>query len=330
VTAKRRMRRLGGFTLIELLVVIAIIAILIGLLLPAVQKVRDAAARIQCTNNLKQLGLALMNYEGVYGQFPPGGRSYGWTYREAWTPAPDPVAYNLNGLVLLLPYLEQTNLYNRFNFNAAFGDADTTFCCALPPNGSPLASPNAAASGNAALAQTRLTILLCPADGGDPVLDNDVDYSAAPGYPSAKTNYDFCVSSNFYVKAWSVEPRNYQRMFGEDSTTRIANVTDGTSNTIAFAEQTLNVYNGRCTGWAFRGWVQVGVNPANGINIWYLGGRQLPFGTSGSWSYMGSWHTGGANACYADGSVHFIAQSTSTTVLELLSSMADGQPVELP
>jgi prepilin-type N-terminal cleavage/methylation domain-containing protein/prepilin-type processing-associated H-X9-DG protein len=319
--------RRPAFTLIELLVVIAIIAILIGLLLPAVQKVREAAARMKCTNNLKQLGLAMMNYESNYQRLPPGGRSYGWTYIEKGEPwQADPVAYNLNGLVLLLPYLEQNNLYNLFNFNAAFGDANTTFCCSLPPNGSVLASPNAATSGNAKLAQTQLPILLCPSDPGNPILDNDVDYSAAPGYPSAKTNYDFCTSSDFYANAWRYEASNVRRMFGENSTTRLTDISDGTSNTIAFGEQTLNVYNGRCTGWAFRGWVQVGVNPAEGINIWHDG----IVGESASWSYLGSLHTGGVNVCLADGSVHFIAQTTSTTILNQLAAMADGTVVTLP
>ena len=335
-----RVPRRPAFTLIELLVVIAIIGILIGLLLPAVQKARETAARVKCTNNLKQLGLALMSYEGVYHQLPPAGRSYGWTTRYSSAPSQaqaDPVAYNLNGLVLLLPYLEQTNLYSQFNFNAAFGNAcpatGAPYCCSTPPNGSALASPDAVASGNAKLAQTKLPVFRCPSDPGNPILDNNVDYSAAPGYPSAKTNYDFCVSSDYYPNAWRYEATNFRRMFGENSTTRLGDVTDGTSNTIAFGEQTLNVHNGRCTGWAFRGWVQVGVNPAEGINIWVYPTKpplQLPVGTSASWSYPGSLHTGGANLCLADGSVHFIAQTTSTTVLNQLAATADGTTPTLP
>src|SRR2546422_6918018 len=101
-----------GFTLIELLVVIAIIGVLIGLLLPAVQKVREAANRLKCQNNLKQLGLALHNYHDAYGHFPPGRKSLGSMEGYSNPPyASDPILYNLHGLVLLLPFIEQNNLY---------------------------------------------------------------------------------------------------------------------------------------------------------------------------------------------------------------------------
>lgn len=119
-------------------------------------------------------------------------------------------------------------------------------------------------------------------------------------------------------------------MSGENSTTRVADVQDGLSNTIAFGEQTLSVYNGTCTPWAFRGWVQVGIDPEYGINIWYFNGMNLQPGTSGSWSYAGSLHIGGANFCFGDGSVHFLTESTSTAVLNELAAMADGSVFSLP
>src|SRR5437868_3202607 len=106
-----------GFTLVELLVVVAIIAILIGLLMPAVQKVRAAAARSQCANNLKQLALALHAYESANKMFPPAGKGYGWCQQPA--AYGDPVIYNLNGWVLVLPFLEQQGLYDKWNRNAA-------------------------------------------------------------------------------------------------------------------------------------------------------------------------------------------------------------------
>src|SRR5690242_8533010 len=110
----RANRSRPGFTLIELLVVIAIIAILIGLLLPAVQKVREAAARSKCSNNLKQLGLACHAYEGVHQTLPPAGSGYSWCAHNA-TYVGDTLITNMSGMVLLLPYIEQSPLEQQLN-----------------------------------------------------------------------------------------------------------------------------------------------------------------------------------------------------------------------
>jgi prepilin-type N-terminal cleavage/methylation domain-containing protein/prepilin-type processing-associated H-X9-DG protein len=326
-----------GFTLIELLVVIAIIAILIGLLVPAVQKVRSAAARATCQNNLKQLALALHTYENSHKRFPPAGRGYGWCRNPE--PYGDKVIYNSNGLVELLNNIEQGNLYTKYNQHAAASNSmeGNTGCC--PPvksaglPGVTLAG-DAVTSGNGDIVSTKLAIFRCPSDHGNPLLPTGFYYSIKDGSPlqGVKTNYDFVTSSNYDCNAWSREGSSVRRMFGENSTTKMNMVRDGTSNTIALAESTYEVYNGRCTPWGYRGWVQVGINPGAGINRWDYGTPPVPpvYGRLGSWGRMGSLHTGGANCAFADGSVRFLGEGTDTTTLNRLSAMADGLTVAIP
>jgi prepilin-type N-terminal cleavage/methylation domain-containing protein/prepilin-type processing-associated H-X9-DG protein len=326
--------RCFGFTLIELLVVIAIIAVLIGLLLPAIQKVREAANRAKCVNNLKQLGLALHNYHGSHDRFPPGGRGYGWCrYPEQWG---DQKIYNHNGLLLLLPFLEQTAFYDKLDQTQCTSNCmeGNSGCCA-PVKSVGTLQDDAVNSGNAAVVSTPIAVFHCPSDTGDPWLSTDSYYGIKAGssFKGSKTNYDFCASIESYdCNHWHRQDARRRRLFGENSTSRIADVTDGTSNTIAVCETTFDVYNGRCSAWGYRGWVMVGVDPTSwggGINAWdWPGVIDRPrVGQLRSWGHAGSLHLGGANFAFADGSARFLSQSTSVPLLELLAAMADGNVI---
>jgi prepilin-type N-terminal cleavage/methylation domain-containing protein/prepilin-type processing-associated H-X9-DG protein len=191
------MRRRSAFTLIELLVVIAIIAILIGLLLPAVQKVRESASRAQCQNNLKQIGVALHNYHGAMGAFPPGGGGKLWGANLAQN------RYSTHAF--LLPYLEQQGLYNQIIFSASPDDAV-----------------------NAAPRATVLSVFQCPSDGAglSPAGWGGNNYVANYGSEIRWAQGPQGSNGPFYFSD-NAGPRG----------ARVADISDGTSSTAAFSER---------------------------------------------------------------------------------------------
>jgi prepilin-type N-terminal cleavage/methylation domain-containing protein/prepilin-type processing-associated H-X9-DG protein len=326
--------RRRGFTLVELLVVIAIIGILIALLLPAVQAAREAARRSQCTNNLKQLGLALHNYHDTFQQFPPAGFDYGWAsdangnYEQD---TPNKLYKNHSSLTHLLPFIEQQAIYDRFDFTQAS-------CTYMRNSSSPMAG-DPIASGNAALATTRIAAFFCPSDSGEVLSSTSTNYSPASGYRGIKTNYDFSVDNGnrAYFNYFSRTNLNIRFMFGENSDTKFSSIIDGTSNTVAMAETLRTVADGHCPAWAYRGWVMTGIDLGYGINVtsipdsytWVSDRTDYKFRLR-SWGTGGSLHPGGLNACLADGSVRFISETTPVAILQAISTIAGGETVTLP
>ena len=322
-----------GFTLIELLVVIAIIAILIALLLPAVQQAREAARRTQCRNNLKQLGLALYNYESTHSRFPASRMSLGWCLSSTYS---DPQSKNTSGMSLLLPFIDQAPLYNKINFSGATSSYVTT--------GKPMpVGLDPVTTGHAELAKTIIPAFLCPSDSGSVTYTGGgvhymPDGGADPTRFYARTSYDFIVPAGQLNNAslnttMSIETRY---LFADNSFNRIASCTDGLSNTFAMGEHTLETYNGRTPGWLHAGWVMIGIDPvgawnltypASGINVWKYNTAAAQVGRRASWYSCASLHTGGAHFLMGDGAVRFVSENADKLTLERLCKMADGQVV---
>jgi prepilin-type N-terminal cleavage/methylation domain-containing protein/prepilin-type processing-associated H-X9-DG protein len=312
-----------GFTLIELLVVIAIIAVLIGLLLPAVQKVRDAAARLKCQNNLKQLALALHNYHDQAGKLPPGAQGT-VTKVPAVTTAPFTVDIGTSWLVFILPQTEQGNIVYNFQdrydgpINAAVASANRPplYYC---PAGAKLSSPNAnEASGGVPNNSTHYYGIMGPGTGTfDPAgTAYPVSSSANNAYSNPITGGGMLV---YYQSAWGIQ-----------AVVTFSDVNDGLSNTLMIGEMSYTPGPGVAN--PYRSWVRGGnpssattKNMTNAIN-------STPYNGSNNFNdiSMGSNHTGGTNFALGDGSVRFIAQTVDVQMLWYASTKSGKEVVTLP
>ncbi len=350
--------RTRGFTLIELLVVIAIIAVLIGLLLPAVQKVREAANRMSCTSNLKQIGIALHNYHDAHRVLPPakinsGSSSLGANTPSYYPPASPYRVFNHTGFTLLLPYIEQENLYRRFDFsypacNSAF-DTSGARCdpSMLARGGLPQGHVNTEVVG------TYLKVYTCPSDDNPPPVGN----LAQIGHPyqewnGRRSNYLFNSYKETDYSAPYAAGRATAGMFGNNGAARFADVRDGLSNTVMVGEarqQMCNAYHGPRWGsgtyTSVHGYVPdpffhinypagLRPHPSNPNNSW-CGGTLAAMQNSPraklqyAWGY-GSWHPGGANFGFGDGSVRFLPDTMSFPVFQGLCSIRGGEAVQAP
>ena len=314
----RSLLRRGAFTLIELLVVIAIIAILIGLLLPAVQKVREAAARMQCSNNLKQLGLAAHNYHDANQNLPPVMGPSGCCWG-TW-------------VVLVLPFIEQENAYRLYQNWGGSDSVNSNF----PAAGSGGFPRYAAAPNSTNVTGRRYKTLSCPSDQDNapiaPITNHNYAASTGTGgtYRTAPTG----AAAGFAPQAGLFDAGSLTRKI------KLTDASDGLTNTILFGE-VLQGASSDLRGFSWWG-DAAGVStyaPPNSTtpDQIYTAGycnnqplRNLPCtGTGGAMFLSRSRHTGGVNVCLGDGSVRFISSSINPTTWLNLGGAQDGQIVSL-
>jgi len=350
------MRR-RGFTLIELLVVIAIIAVLIALLLPAVQAAREAARRLQCTNNMKQIGLALHNYHDVNNLFPMGCSSAAYS-----TPGQYSAKQNFSCLAAMLPQLGETPIYNAINFNWGCEDSTTVLCYQINRTGQ----------------SVKINAFCCPSDpnAGVPDLNNTANTNNYYGCIGTST----LITTNTGAATVNVQTTG---IFTWQASYGVRDVTDGTVNTIAFAEclvgnqslqlgqkriglvsvtgipsaallmdassnpaMTITAISACDKAWNSRSGgsldKQRGENWAHGCNDMTLFNTIVtPNDKNDAWvncsanssgalstiSNSDSWHPGGINAMMTDGSVKFIKDSINQRTWWALGTKSNGEVI---
>jgi prepilin-type N-terminal cleavage/methylation domain-containing protein/prepilin-type processing-associated H-X9-DG protein len=347
-------KRGSAFTLIELLVVIAIIAILIALLVPAVQKVREAAARTQCGNNLKQIGLAIQSFHDTHKYLPSGGHDdsppYGTAtpnsgWGSAWT-------------VFILPYIDQSALYGKFTFTGASGWGGAScvnnlnqssnfkmavYLCPSSPVGDIAISPH-----NGTNIQSNHYVAVTGAVNGLIPGFNDTKWYTNSGSVG-------CCSGGIASGGGAIVPGSTDRL-------TMVKISDGTSNQLAVSEQNdyLETLNGTKVKWGtglLHAW-QIGWHtnrtPINGGNIGDARTFQMttiryeinrkagwpnPPGNCGSLGVcdnvgtnipLNSAHSGGVNALFLDGTVHWLANSMNIATIAQLATRDDGKPANFP
>ncbi len=294
-----------GFTLIELLVVIAIIAVLIGLLLPAVQKVREAAARAQCANNLKQMGLAIHNYNGVYNSLPP---SRVGPQHATW-------------FVVILPYMEQNNLYAQWNLANNYYEQSPAVQNALVKQYlCPTRRNSAMPSTQYEISSTGIPdSQLHPGTQGDYAC-NGGQYANSPIVDNPLCRGAMCSATS--------QVNNADQVTYTTSQTRLNDITDGTSNTFLLGEKHSVLARWGQSGMWGEGSIWNGDYPRNfariaGPTLWNLG--QGPNDATGPFHCkFGSWHPGICQFVFADGHVVALANSTSIPTLQILAVRNDG------
>jgi prepilin-type processing-associated H-X9-DG protein len=287
-----------------LLVVIAIIAVLIGLLVPAVQKVREAAARASCQNNLKQIGLAAHGYHDQNKKFPPavnvpGEENFGW-----------PVAPATNRwfslAMALLPFIEQNAIKNQLVDNVA--NPQYTNC--LGPD---------------SVGAQQVPIFVCPSDGGMPNPPQGTYTSSGKTYYFGLWSYGGCAGTSATTTTGSASRQN--GIFYLNSSVKISAITDGTSNTLAFGERSrLNMPTAGTTSQSAGGWAWANYYAQEDMTM----NASVAIGTTNSLDSFNSMHNNnsGANFTFADGSVRWLSASLDlATVLQPLATRAGGEVI---
>ncbi|MCO6457633.1 MAG: DUF1559 domain-containing protein [Pirellulaceae bacterium] len=348
-----------AFTLVELLVVIAIIGILVALLLPAVQAAREAARRMQCGNNLKQIGLAVHNYHDTYHVFPPALLGSG-RYNSAAYHAANGGVKNTTGFALLLPFIEGDTIHDKYDFNqcssmsspyghAVIGTDDQ----ASDRNNDGYWNTNLGGPGKNGDG-IRLKWLECPSDPNAGELRNyqqgTTNFYTMRNARRASYLFNTGVFTD-YNAAFQVYSSDIRRgAFGNDGAAKFADIRDGTSNSTMVGEAAGGDGLDQKTSWVYGPWGLTGthtcchgrvVSSSSRVlrsladaryRIWFhINGiyNNDAYRRNYAWNYN-SFHPGGAQFVMCDGAVKFLPELMDYFVLLRLSYIADGEPVELP